>query len=575
MLAFLKKYNTLRNQIFLIFSVVSLLVIVIITAVSYIKFSSFYKDALERQLVQTSIEVNSAIDAKYNQISTIAAQLVTDEDIQKVMYDLQEQKTTPEAQHKMFKRVLQRYYPYVDSIYDYRFYRLNGEAIYPRGNALQRIVTDEAIRQARQVQGKLVWINSPNDRNRFSYALKVIRLIDHNYSYSGILVLRLKNDYFNTQFENDKNFIQVYDATHQLITGQATPSLLTYNDRYISIDDERFHVVKSVSNTTNWTIVVAQSLMAYKAEMSQIKTFLFWTATAMIIVSFLLSWYFSSYMTKPLHRLITKMKTNPQQKLSYIDETRTSIEMYTLHHTYNEFVIAIEQLIKEVYEKQLLQQHTELKALQSQINPHFLYNTLNAFYWQLIAEDNEKIADDILAMSELFKYSITTSPTLDDFVTLEEEINHIQHYLQLMKMRIGDRLTLQVAIAPELSAVKIPKLLLQPLVENAIVHGIEPQRTDAFIRICATSIDDEHMMISIQNNGKTIPVTQLQRLNTMTESFKNDHVGVDNIRWRLKLHYSEQIARMMQFTSDDNTYTTVKITLLKEIPKHDNPSITR
>lgn len=570
--AFFKKYNTLRNQIFIFFSVIFIVAIVSMTLISYMKFSSFYQQSLDKQLMQTSIEVNSAIDAKYNQLNTIAAQLATDDDVQKIMYDLVRDRKQVDA-GTTFKHILSRYYPYVDYIYDYRFYTLNGAAIYPHENTLQQMLSEETIRQARLMEGKLLLLNTPSKNDQFSYAVKVIRLIDHGYRASGILVLKLRNDYFNTNFEDARNFIQVYDADSKFITGQSTPSLRLFHNRYTTINGEDFHIAKAISPTTNWTVVVAQSIETYQIEMSKIKLFMIFVALVVVSFAFILSWYLSSYMTKPLHRLITTMKKNPRQTLTYIDESKTSVEMYTLHHTYNEFIVAIEQLIKEVYEKQRLQQHAELKALQSQIHPHFLYNTLNAFYWKLLDDDNDKLANDILAMSELFKYSMTSTTTSNDIVTLQDEIHHIENYLQLMKMRIGDRLTLHIHIEEQLKEIRMPKLLLQPLVENAIIHGIEPQRSDAFIKICAVCDGDQHVRITIVNNGRKISPQQLQQLNTM-QLDTSKHVGIQNIRLRLKLHYSEQIAQKMQFTSDDTTGTAVELTLLKEVQRDDTPSIT-
>lgn len=249
--------------------------------------------------------------------------------------------------------------------------------------------------------------------------------------------------------------------------------------------------------------------------------------------------------------------------------------MYELHHTYNQFVIAIEQLIEEVYEKQSLQQHAELKALQSQIKPHFLYNTLNTFYWRLIEDDNEKIANDILAMSELFKYSISTTSNSQEVVTLQDELHHLQNYLQLMKMRIGDRLNLFIDVDPKLYKLHIPKLLLQPLIENAIVHGIETQRNDSFISITIHSIDTQNIIVKIKNNGHKIPPQELVELNDFSTPLENSHIGIQNIRLRLKLYYSEEIAKSMLFESNDIQDTTITIILPKEIKNYDYTSITR
>lgn len=305
---FLAKNNTLRNQIFMVISLVSVFTIICISALGYIKFSTFYKDSLDTQLTQTSIEVNGAIDSKYQQVSTIASQVSTDNDIQKMMFRAQSKDSMTSNEQKKFKQILGRYYPYVDSIFDYRFYTLDGNAIYPTGKNIQTFISQEWTEQAIAAKGKLVWLGIDSKSNYYSYALKVIRLVEHNYSYSGFLVLRLKNDYFNTKFENGENFIQVYDASNNFITGQPSPSLLKTQTQHTVINKKNFHVVKSTSPTTGWTVIVAQSMASYNIELKSIKLFMFLLASIGIFLAFGISWFISFYITKPLQQLISTMK---------------------------------------------------------------------------------------------------------------------------------------------------------------------------------------------------------------------------------------------------------------------------
>ena len=161
----------------------------------------------------------------------------------------------------------------------------------------------------------------------------------------------------------------------------------------------------------------------------------------------------------------------------------------------------INHLIQEVYEKELLRSRTELKALQAQMDPHFLYNTLNALYWTLEEREEEDLAELVVVMSDLFRYTIG-NPQEDEWVKIRNEIEHIEGYLQLIKMRLGDRIRWEISVKPQHLDQPIPKLTLQPLVENAIVHGIENQTEPGQITIKTMDTENGHIRIVITDNGK-------------------------------------------------------------------------
>lgn len=565
MKAFIKKHNTLHNQIFLLFSVVSVIIISAVTFIGYHKFSSVYNEIVQAQLEQTSVELNNSIEAKYSQVSMIASQVSTDEDIQSLMYQMLSNPKMASFYAQHFKRTLNRYYPYVDSILDYRFYALDGAGLFPTSQELNLIIDDQSIQKALDAEGQLIWVGQDTISHRYSYAIKVIRLMNHSYENSGFLVLKLANEYFDTQFGDNDNFIQIFDNSGQFLTGHNSSKLSLSDEGEIFIEDEPFYVVKSVSPRTEWTIFVAQSMANYKYKIQKIRLFLVGIALIGVVLGFLLSWIIASYITSPLKQLIEAMRKGPKRQLLHIKETNSSLEMYTLHHTYNQFITDIERLIEEVYEKQLHQQQAELKALQSQINPHFLYNTLNTFYWKLIDDGKDELADYVLSMSALFKYSVSSSTTVTDVVTLQQELEQVEHYLSLMKMRLDDRLTWRIQCETQLKTIQIPKLLLQPFVENAIIHGIEPQRTKGIIEIIIRSNGPRLVSILIQDNGKGMSATTLENLNKMTEIPSGmNRIGIHNIRQRLTIHYSINVADSLFFKSEEGQGTKVSFILPKE-----------
>ncbi|MBQ0138845.1 MAG: sensor histidine kinase [Kurthia sp.] len=564
MKSFWRKYNTLRNQIFLLFSLVSIVIVVAITSFGYNKFIKVYDTIIQSQLEQTSVELNRAMEAKYEQINSIASQVATDEDIQKLMFDLQQgPPTVSMEQQQQFKKVLRRYYPYVTTIYDYRFYTMQGRPVFPSSTSLQHAISPQWITKAGEANGKLIWIGQDSQNMRYSYAIKTIRSMNHSFKATGFLVLKLENAYFNTQFENDDNFVQIFDSEGQKIAGPESPNLLHGTQEELRINEKRYKIIQSVSADTNWTVYVAQSTNIYDGKIKNIRYFMILVSIIVAVIAFILSWIIASSITKPLKRLTAILRMNRKDnKMSTIEASTHNYEFHMLYKTYNEFITHINALIDEVYEKQLLQKQAELKAWQSQINPHFLYNTLNSFYWRLIEHGEDDLADQVLSMSELFKYSIHSSKSID-IVSLEQEIHHIDNYLNLMKMRLGDRLQWEVQCSPTLENLQIPKLLLQPLIENAIIHGIEPKRTNGFIRIAI--IEAMHdITITISDNGIGISDNILQKLNNQIDlSRDNENIAIQNIQMRLSIHYSTQVAQSLHFSANKPCGTIVTLTIPK------------
>lgn len=149
-----------------------------------------------------------------------------------------------------------------------------------------------------------------------------------------------------------------------------------------------------------------------------------------------------------------------------------------------------------------LKTRAELETLQSKINPHFLYNSLNSIA-SLIHQDADKAEEMVLKLSKLFRYSINTSD--ENFATIATETDIVKNYLEIEKIRLGDRLDVSIKVEEQLYEVKIPRFLLQPLVENAIKHGISRVATEGKISIEIKTLPDEHIEITVTDNGPEFP----------------------------------------------------------------------
>jgi len=174
----------------------------------------------------------------------------------------------------------------------------------------------------------------------------------------------------------------------------------------------------------------------------------------------------------------------------------------------------------------------ELKNLQAQIQPHFLFNTLNTLTGLITLNENLKALDVTYSLSEILRYNLDSCGEL---VTLQEELRNVENYLHIKKIRFGDRLNYKVQVAPELMDVMMPYLTLQPLVENACVHGLEPKEGEGYILISARDLGDQVELV-VEDNGLGFPPTILKNFpKSLRELDKNNSIGLINVHSRLQL----------------------------------------
>jgi len=262
----------------------------------------------------------------------------------------------------------------------------------------------------------------------------------------------------------------------------------------------------------------------------------------MLLIAFLISLLLSQAITKPLQRL-RRMITNAAKGQQEFTDTFPDDEVGQIANHFKEVIEQNQLLSKDVVESHLRQKDAELKLLQAQINPHFLYNTLNTIYWQAMLVDCSDIALMAMSLSKVFKLSLNKG---DDITTVKNEMEQIEHYLIIENLRYKDKFQVNIDISDEILECKIIKLILQPFVENAIVHGLEPKTTAGYLRISGKKIEKD-IVFQIEDNG-----LGMQDIEQTFEGF-----GINNVRKRIELHYGEDYA--VQVTSKLNKGTTVLI----------------
>ncbi|MGD7043359.1 cache domain-containing sensor histidine kinase [Jeotgalibacillus proteolyticus] len=570
----LNKYNTLRNQILIVFLVVMTIVLSFVGIMTYHFGGTVIKDNAERQLQQTAVQASGRMDTLYEQIDLLTTQVATNPSIQQLLNRLANGETATFQQRQSLLSIGNTFQAYSDGIQSFELYSSQNQRLFPLDdlNLFDR-VDRKWVEKAEEEKGRQVWIGQDPEFPGSLLAIRRISLIDRNFQSGGYLVIRIDPSYFqfseNGESAESEDYKILLGNDRQVITSNYRLNvlpLLEQHDQTVEMNGEEYILVQEQSNVTGWTVLIATPVQALTSGTSVLRTIIFGSAALGFLIFFVSSYFFSTMITNPIQKLTKTMKKAREGEFHTITPSSSTSEINELNLSYNQMVEHTNYLIRMVYEKELIRNQAELKALQAQINPHFLFNTLNALYWLLEEKEEEELADHVVAMSELFRYTIS-GPKKDEWVTLKTELDHVERYIQLMKMRFGEKLDWSILLEPRYENVKIPKLIVQPIVENAILHGIESKAGKGHVRITVLPApDSDFLILTVEDDGPGMPETAVQAIRASMEtegisSVKGNGVAVANVHKRLKLHFEGHDMKGLEIQSEVGRGTKVSFEL--------------
>lgn len=280
-------------------------------------------------------------------------------------------------------------------------------------------------------------------------------------------------------------------------------------------------------------------------------------ALIVFILTLLVSIFVSKKISKPIIYLIGEIKKTDKKLYKIKSLPQASSEIQILTKEYNNLIDRIFVLTEDIEKKEEQKRTYQVKALQSQINPHFLYNTLDTILWLVEFGENEKAIKVTKNLGMLLRNSLNID---EDFVKLDKEIGHVKNYLDIQKIRYDNKFTYEFIKKIETSSLYVPKLILQPIIENAIYHGIREKKSKSYIKIIVEK-NPEYLIIKIIDNGLG-PKEKKENIPT-----KLGGIGMENVNNRIKLLCGEKYNLKMQ-RENGETIVTYKLKIINEILKN-------
>lgn len=278
-----------------------------------------------------------------------------------------------------------------------------------------------------------------------------------------------------------------------------------------------------------------------------------------------LSYQIPRSITKPLWKLNEVTQQVAEGNLSVRSDVQNGDEVGVLSDSLNTMIDKINELLEQVTKEQVRLRKAEFELLQSQINPHFLYNTLDAIIWLAEAGEQKKVVSMVRSLSEFFRTSLNRGK---DIITVKEELQHVRSYLEIQQVRYQDILNYEINVPEELDRYLIPKITIQPLVENALYHGIKNKRGCGKIQIRGRE-QDNLLIMEIEDDGIGISKERLWQVNDGIQKkvlTGKDIYGLYNVNERIRLNFGESYGIDIQSTYGEGTIVRILLPCVEELP---------
>ncbi len=356
----------------------------------------------------------------------------------------------------------------------------------------------------------------------------------------------------------DKNYGIVYSSSNGDLASEI--SLIrgfVLGSEIVSLEGHSFYLYAATISNTTWRVAIAINYDAVTGAIGNFSLIVGIIGVGIIAVFAVILSFVAIRATRPLRKLQTEMADI--ESLNYdaalAQDIKGPKEVAELNKSFNQMMARIKELTENLVSEKEEQRKSELKALQNQINPHFLYNALDSVVACIDKGESQKAEEMIIALSKFFRISISKGQNI---IPLTDEIEHVRNYLLIQKLRFGNSFDYRITVAPGLERYYVVKLILQPIVENSIGHGLREDEK-GFIVIKAYE-DGDFLKFEISDNGYGMMPSKVKELEaSLYDNAPSKGVGLKNVYQRIRIYYGEKADLLIRSVEDVGTTVTIVI----------------
>ncbi|WP_240416143.1 sensor histidine kinase [Paenibacillus periandrae] len=387
------------------------------------------------------------------------------------------------------------------------------------------------------------------------------RLIKDSTGSYGVLIFEIE-PYQLLKFNSIQHTINnLYQAGVVITTPKGELIFSTTPDRTKEMDNKDFLTIRNYVQSAGMVTSVIIPNEALYEKINRFKSIALFSAISIISLMLLFSFLFARNISEPIKQLSTRMREAGLGQYLQIPEIDTQDEIGLLLRSYNKMITNISELIDHVYLSQLKHKQAQFSALQSQINPHMLFNTLESIRMKAALNGDVEVVRMIKMLAKIFRFNLAKEGKIN---FIKDEVDYIQNYIAIQNVRFDNRFVLEIDIQEQLLITPIIRFIFQPIIENSIIHGFKNKNREWNIKIKGYLHENRTIVLQFIDNGVGIAPDELTKLNGELDappSIKSDEalgIGLRNIKDRIKLEYGNEYKLRLQSSEDE---TIVEVTI--------------
>lgn len=552
------KQRTLMQRLLPAFIFAAVIPVTIFSLIFQGRLRASIDDGTKKQIDINLEKSNQCLDMVLDKYNTILYDLCTDDDIVNLVEEINHSRNDLEANTSILRRELNHVCNRNTGIVGITLVTKEGEVVFYDKLTSSSVTTEwaDVVQVPEIIQGTVYQtLEGPlhtesGQRGIFQVARRVIDYYDIHKELATVILSIDESVLRGAIRVDDKTDVflgyeeSVFSALDLEELGQPVTQLKKPD----------YKIYSTVNEKTGWTIYHQYSALEYRnAVMEQIYFVFLLTVWVMVLV-FVIIYFSTRPVVQTINDLAKAMKRVAAGDFTVRlpEDSKKAAEVYQISVSFNETVVQTEQLIQQVKQAVLEQKNAEISALEAQIDPHFLYNTLDTINWKAIDKEEYEISEMLGALANILRYSVKNA---GEETTIEREIGWLEEYILLQSSRLGREVILEKEMQPDILGCMIHKLLLQPFVENAIKYGFRREQESCVIKLSIRRVENQ-LHIVVEDNGKGMSEERIKQLN---QGSINDvkHVGIMNVKKRLELYYGEEA--VLYFESLRGSFTKVHL----------------
>lgn len=592
----------IQARLILLFLILSLLPVLITGLFSYRESSDAIQSKISTYSVQVMSQIGENIERELARLENDSVEIEFSDKVQDILlnYDHLTEWHVEDVQLRL-KNDLAKKFSFLHDVSDVILYTRDLKRISAYGDSgfkltFRQEFLERYLKELEDGKGVPVWssMNQDMEERLVKYATSAEQLSKSNGiligravkslqdgDIIGSLIIRTNERYFSNIYKNidigQGAEIFVMDSNGIVVSSRNAeiPIASEYRDTSLirkiqanlesetkvftdSLFDKEYLVAFSPLQKADWYVVCTIPYTYLNLESNKIWVNIILLSIGCLLLAVVLSYLFSLSISSPLRKLVKAMNEVKKGNLSVsiTDDNRDEIGEVT--RNFNRMLNEIKILMENVKSKEKQKRTAELKALQAQISPHFLSNTLNTVKWLAGIQKAENIENIITSLIQLLQVSMGKG---GDYITVREELEYIRNYINIQEFRYYNKFKVNFEMEEDIMEYKLLKFLLQPVVENSLIHGIEPMEGQGLLIIKGFTYGDV-IKITVTDNGVGIPEDKLESIlhqNNNTDKSRFSGIGISNVCERIKMNFGDPFGLHIQ--SVPNLYTTVEITL--------------